>query len=776
MRPITAAAAAAVLVALTATPALAETTGGPPVAVDDAVSLRNIATSQWVHPLDNDSDPDGDRLTYTAVTPGTKGTTFVDSRYPSYLNYRPHPGATAGTDSFTYTVTDGNGNTATGTVTVTLWDELAPPSGLSIQEAGPGAVTLTWPAVPGATSYRVHGNGGAVTTAGPSFTATGLSDATFYAWYVGAVNGGGFESSWSPQGVYRGSRLATPWDVRVDGTADPTALSLSWDGESDGPWNVYRDGLLLTTVTDKEYLDTGLVTDRAYSYQVQNGGLSTSTTVYPPSLLSGPVTGTPRLLSSIGLLHVDLGGSGGPLGPVTVPERAIPGGRQQDHSHGVIVQRDGEDPFSVRDASATEYASAGGAAGDLGFPLMESECGLRDFGCFQLFEGGSIWSSSYTSTRVVRQVIEDGWAATGYEEGPLGYPTVPQVVIRGGVMQRFEDGGVYWSPATGSHGVSGPIWDTWSATGWEFGALGYPVTDEVCGLRDGGCFQHFQRGSIYSTPGTGTHAVLGGIRDSWARAGWEHSPLGYPVTGQVCGLRDGGCFQHFQGGSVYSTPATGAQHVLGGFRDAWARAGWEHSPLGYPVTGQVCGLRDGGCFQHFQRGSIYSTPATGPQLLLGGIRDAWARAGWEHSPLGYPVSGQVCGLRDGGCFQHFQRGSIYSTPATGPQLVLGGFRDAWARAGWEHSPLGYPVSGQVCGLRDGGCFQHFQRGSIYATPRTGAQPVVGAVRDAWARAGWEHSRLGYPLAAETASGSIRQQRFQGGTITVDLATGRTRIG
>ena len=119
MRSLTAALTAA-LVLLPAAPAWAA--NGAPVAVDDAVNVRNVGTGQQVSALGNDSDPDGDALTYTAVTQGTKGQTSIDSSWPHYLKYRPHAGATAGTDSFTYTVSDGNGGTATGTVTVTVWD------------------------------------------------------------------------------------------------------------------------------------------------------------------------------------------------------------------------------------------------------------------------------------------------------------------------------------------------------------------------------------------------------------------------------------------------------------------------------------------------------------------------------------------------------------------------------------------------------------------------------------------------------------------------------
>ncbi|WP_029433975.1 hypothetical protein, partial [Blastococcus sp. URHD0036] len=201
--------------------------------------------------------------------------------------------------------------------------------------------------------------------------------------------------------------------------------------------------------------------------------------------------------------------------------------------------------------------------------------------------------------------------------------------------------------------------------GWENSRLGYPVTDEVCGLRDGGCFVHFQGGSVYSGAGYGPHAINGAIRDAWARAGWENG-LGYPTTDEVCGLREGGCFQHFERGSVYSSPGTGARAVLSDIRDPWARAGWENG-FGYPTTDRVCGLREGGCFQHFQRGSVYVSPVYGAHAVSGVIRDTWARAGWENG-LGYPTNDEF--VRGGARVQTFQRGRVTVDLATGRVQVL----------------------------------------------------------------------------------------------------------
>ena len=86
-----------------------------PVAVDDvAAVVQDTPVNIWV--LDNDSDPDLDSLSVSAVTNGAHGTVV---NHGIKVTYTPAPGR-AGIDSFTYTVTDGNDRFDTAQVTVTV--------------------------------------------------------------------------------------------------------------------------------------------------------------------------------------------------------------------------------------------------------------------------------------------------------------------------------------------------------------------------------------------------------------------------------------------------------------------------------------------------------------------------------------------------------------------------------------------------------------------------------------------------------------------------------
>ncbi|OYO17295.1 hypothetical protein CGZ93_17195 [Enemella dayhoffiae] len=211
--------------------------------------------------------------------------------------------------------------------------------------------------------------------------------------------------------------------------------------------------------------------------------------------------------------------------------------------------------------------------------------------------------------------------------------------------------------------VVGAIAAKWNALGGLNGFLGQPLAPEGCGLKDGGCWQPFAGGKIHWSPKTGAFFTRGLIQQRWEQLGWENGVLGYPTTDENCGLKDGGCWQGFQGGSVYWAPNTGAHFIRGAIRDRYGSVGWEGGQLGFPRTDELCGLRDGGCWQQFEGGRIYWSPGTGAQPVWGAIGIYWDANGIENGRFGYPAAGESCG--GGGCSQRFQGGTITWHPVNG---------------------------------------------------------------------------------------------------------------
>lgn len=252
--------------------------------------------------------------------------------------------------------------------------------------------------------------------------------------------------------------------------------------------------------------------------------------------------------------------------------------------------------------------------------------------------------------------------------------------------------------------------------------LGNPWGPIACGLVNNGCYQIFQGGSIQWSPASGAHAIRNGaIRSTYQLSGSENGPLGYPVVGpEICGLKDGGCYQMFQGGAIIWT-GTGIQiSPAGPIRDRYAAMGFENGVLGYPTSGQVCGYAASGCVQTFQGGDIYWSPSSGAYAVTAGaIRANFQRLGSENGKTGYPVSNEVCGLKSGGCYQFFQGGSMIWSSATGAHFSpFGSIRYVWATQNFENGWLGYPYTDEYCNAYSE-CRQDFQGGSLIWTPTTG---------------------------------------------------------
>ncbi|UKA57674.1 CAP domain-containing protein [Arthrobacter sp. FW306-2-2C-D06B] len=194
------------------------------------------------------------------------------------------------------------------------------------------------------------------------------------------------------------------------------------------------------------------------------------------------------------------------------------------------------------------------------------------------------------------------------------------------------------------------------------GSIGTATSPEVSGLKSGGSFQCYQVGCILYSPASGAHLTMGAIRSKWAETGFENGRLGYPVTDEVPGLRNRGVYQNYQNGAIIWSPATGAHISLGGIRTAWAATGFENGRLGYPVTDEVPGLRKGGVYQNYQNGAIIWSPATGGFVSFGGTRTIWGSTGFENGRLGYPTSNEYATGPGGAVAQNYEGGVIHWTP------------------------------------------------------------------------------------------------------------------
>ena len=94
---------------------------------------------------------------------------------------------------------------------------------------------------------------------------------------------------------------------------------------------------------------------------------------------------------------------------------------------------------------------------------------------------------------------------------------------------------------------------------------------------------------------------------------------------------------------------------------------------------------------------------------------------------------------------------------------------SWEADGGKSGPLGVPTSPEAAGT-DAARYATFEHGAVYWSPDTGAQPLTGAIYEAWASLGYERGALGLPTSGEIAEPEWIVQNFQHGTLNFDRHT------
>lgn len=285
--------------------------------------------------------------------------------------------------------------------------------------------------------------------------------------------------------------------------------------------------------------------------------------------------------------------------------------------------------------------------------------------------------------------------------------------------------------------------------GGVLGATSGAVADCVDGF---GFYRHFRNGSIFWHPAAGAHEVHGAIRAKWAALGWERSVLGYPTSDQTSGsdADQRGAYNTFQGGAVHWYPP-GFAGLLTGVDVAVLEVAV--SAVGKPKkpTGRA-GLK-----------AAAAVAASHAQLTVMG--EAAGGAATVATPLNLDTASRIVALDSaaadvGRLLGRFDEiggrtsvvigdGPTVLGSAAGAFEVHGDIGVHYRALGGSGSVLGYPTTDET-GTPDGvGRYNHFQAGSIYWTPGTGAHEVHGLIRSFWAAGGWERNNaLGYPISDE----------------------------
>jgi uncharacterized protein with LGFP repeats len=116
----------------------------------------------------------------------------------------------------------------------------------------------------------------------------------------------------------------------------------------------------------------------------------------------------------------------------------------------------------------------------------------------------------------------------------------------------------------------------------------------------------------------------------------------------------------------------------------------------------------------------------------------------------------------------------------GPQDLVESLRGGAILARWDsiggmNSALGAPTSPEASG-EAATRYATFEKGAVYWSPQSGAEPVTGAIYKAWGSLGFERGVLGLPTSREIQEPQWIVQNFQHGTLNFDREKGTvTRV-
>lgn len=369
--------------------------------------------------------------------------------------------------------------------------------------------------------------------------------------------------------------------------------------------------------------------------------------------------------------------------------------------------------------------------------------------------------------------------ANGY---PIGSPLSEEVSITGGAVSYFTGGcnengpgaygscgAIYWSSATGAHGIWGDDYSTYLSRGGPGGNFGFPTSDPT--YENGGAVSYFQGSpycsgnqsdcaAIYSNSSAGTWSIWGGDLQKYQSEGETGGYFGWPTSDP--NYVNGGAVSLFQGTHYCSGGQTNCAAIYASSTGNYAIWGSDLAtyraldPSGYG-TGSNLGWPTsdpnyvtGGAISNFQHGAIYTGP-DGTYADWGNDYKTYVAEGATGGNLGWPTSNPV--YVTGGAISTFQNGAIYDD-SDGTFADWGDDYAKYLAEGGQNGYFGWPQSSPD--YLTGGAVSYFQGthycasnmvwgcAAIYDSSAYGAYAVWGSVLLGYENAGGP-AELGWPL-------------------------------
>jgi uncharacterized protein with LGFP repeats len=179
--------------------------------------------------------------------------------------------------------------------------------------------------------------------------------------------------------------------------------------------------------------------------------------------------------------------------------------------------------------------------------------------------------------------------------------------------------------------------------------------------------------------------------------------------------------------------------------------GWRLGLDHVDPRGTVVLTSAGGSFTHFPQGATPTLPTIFTHRDVGNTECPGNAA--------YAVMDQIRDIA-----------ARFNEPPTPPSLTDllrgGAILAKWDSMGGPNSALGEPKSLEAAG-EGSARYARFEKGAVYWSPESGAEPMTGAIYDAWASLGYERGALGLPTSGELQEPQWIVQNFQHGTLNFD---------
>ena len=321
------------------------------------------------------------------------------------------------------------------------------------------------------------------------------------------------------------------------------------------------------------------------------------------------------------------GGAGGPLGPRQGGVYAAGSGFAQNFAGGKMFFTPATGAHFMQGAILEKYESLGGAAdGDLGFPTIDEGAGRAADSRNSTLSAPDhpviFWTPS-TGARVVRGAVNAAWDKLGGSAGVLGVPADDEMFNGDVISQKFTGGEISWNRKTKAFTTEPPelagqladldvpsdpasaIAAARRAAGGAMGPLGAKDGDQYP-IGDGGFGQKYAGGTIFYSPATGANAITGQLLEKYESVGGPEGDLGFPTAGETeGGLGPNSRISTFAAADnpvIFWTPDYGAVIVRGAMNAAWEKLGGAKGALGAPMADQT---EDGSVIsQRFSGGAI----------------------------------------------------------------------------------------------------------------------------------------------------------------------------